>query len=84
LEAYHERVKFHERLVKRKRDGIIFMRGGKGKSIHNQVSTCTRDHERAIYFTCHGGKEDLNDLVGKEGDVRERRGERRKRNVFPT
>jgi hypothetical protein len=56
----------------------------KEKSIHNQVSTCTRDHERAIYFTCHGGKEDLNDLVGKEGDVRERRGERRKRNVFPT
>jgi hypothetical protein len=29
-------------------------------------------------------KEDLNDLVEKEGDVREREEERRERNVFPT
>jgi hypothetical protein len=77
-------MKFHERLVKRKRDGIIFMRGGKGKSIHNQASTCTRDHERAILFHLPWRKEDLNDLVEKEGDARGRREERRERNVFPT
>jgi hypothetical protein len=80
LETYHGRMKFLEELVKRKRDGMNFMRGGKEKSNLNQASTSLRDHEGAMLFHLpwRGRRFD-----GEEEERGREKEERRKRELLP-